>query len=157
MIILYLSVIIFNFLALYTNKRLTGSQVLHIWSFTITFQLMFDVFIDLKYKGYWYFTQGIDWVGLPAYTILIPPVNVIFLNWFPYGSSLIKRVGYFVVWEFFLLLYEMIAKLPEPWGYFRYGWWNIWYSFCINPLLLCTVLLYYKWVLRLERKTLNNV
>ncbi|MGE6258448.1 hypothetical protein ACQKCU_11120 [Heyndrickxia sporothermodurans] len=152
MIILFISVIVFNLIAFYTNKRMSANQILHIWVFTIAFQLIFDTFIDLKYEGYWYFTKGIDWIGFPAYTILIPPVNMIYINWFPYRSSLVKKIIYIIIWEMMLLIYETISRLPEPWGYFHYGWWHLWYSLIINPFLLCSLLLYYKWILKLERR-----
>jgi hypothetical protein len=51
-----------------------------------------------------------------------------------------------------ILLYEMITLHPEPWGYFHYGWWNLWYSAIIAPVLLLITLGYYKWGLKLENK-----
>jgi hypothetical protein len=120
--------------------------------FTIAFQLTFDIFIDLKYHGYWYITKGIDWIAFPGYTMLIPPINIMFLNRFPFKSSLIKKITYFGVWELFLLSYELIALLPEPWGFFHYGWWNIWHSAIINPVLLLILVIYYKWILKIETR-----
>lgn len=111
---------------------------------TIAFQLLFDQYVDIKYHGYWYFTQNVDWLDLPTVTILIPPVNMIFLNWYPFRSSLWKQIRYFFYWEFVLLTYELITLLPKPLGYFHYGWWNLGYSAAINPLLLTILLMYYK-------------
>ena len=73
MIGLILSVLIFNILAFKTNKRFTANQIVHIWMFTIAAQHIFDVFINFKFHGYWYFTQETDWQGIFAYTVLIPP------------------------------------------------------------------------------------
>ncbi|MFE8698359.1 hypothetical protein ACFYKT_18720 [Cytobacillus sp. FJAT-53684] len=152
MIGLILSVIVVNVIAFFIKKNLTVNQMVHIWFFTISFQLIFDVFIDLKYHGYWYVTKGIDWEALPAYTILIPPVNIMFLNWFPFKSSFTKKVMYIAIWEAALLIYESIVQLPAPWGYFEYGWWELWYSALINPLLLLSLLGYYKWIQSIEWK-----
>ncbi|MGG0305854.1 hypothetical protein ABEY43_26200 [Priestia megaterium] len=54
------------------------------------------------------------------------------------------------------MLYEMITLHPEPWGYFHYGWWNLWYSAIIDPVLLLITLGYYKWGLKLENKLLTG-
>ncbi|MEK4279436.1 MULTISPECIES: hypothetical protein [unclassified Cytobacillus] len=108
--------------------------------------------MDFKYKGYWYFTQGIDWEALPSYTILIPPVNLMFINWYPFSGSFMKKVGYFIIWEIFLLSYEAATLLPHPFGFFHYGWWNLWYSAFVNPILLMILMGYYKWISTLEKK-----
>ena len=152
MILLLLSVIIFNYLAYKTNKSLTKNQIVHIWFFTIAFQLIFDIFVDLKYHGYWYITKDIDWEAFPAYTVLIPPVNIMFLNWFPYKKGFFTIVRYIFIWEIFLLFYEWLASLPSPFGYFRYGWWHLGISAVINPILLLILVGYYKWILKIEKE-----
>jgi hypothetical protein len=144
MIGLIIAVILFNLIAFITNKRLTKNQIVHIWTFTTIFQGIADLYIDHKYQGYWYFTKDVDWASIPTLTMLIPPVNMMFLNWYPFKSSLIKQIRYFIYWEVCLLTYESITLLPEPWGYFHYGWWNLGYSAIINPILLVILLVYYK-------------
>ncbi|WP_209121216.1 hypothetical protein [Alkalihalobacillus sp. BA299] len=151
MIGLMIAVILFNSIAFITNKRLSKNQIVHIWTFTIAFQLLFDEFIDQKYQGYWYFAKGVNWESLPALTMLIPPVNVMFLNWYPFDKSLLKRILYFIFWLHLILTYEVIALLPEPWGYFNYGWWNIWLSALIDPVLLIIILKYYRWICKIEK------
>ncbi|WP_027408780.1 hypothetical protein [Anoxybacteroides tepidamans] len=150
MVGLSIAVIVFNFVAFFTNRRLTKNQMAHIWTFTTSFQLLFDLYVDHKYHGYWYFTKEVDWEGLPTLTMLIPPVNIMFLNWYPFHKSLLKRFLYFVCWLIFILIYEMVTLLPEPWGYFHYGWWNLGYSALADPILLIILLSYYKWVCKLE-------
>jgi hypothetical protein len=151
MVLLLISIILFNVIAFKTVKRMSKNIIVHIWAFTIIFQVFFDTFINLKYHGYWYFTKGIDWVALPAYTILIAPLNLMFLNWFPFGSSAIIKIRYFVIWEIITLTYEVLTMLPEPYGFFYYGWWNVFYSATLNPILLSILLLYYKWISKIER------
>jgi hypothetical protein len=141
---LIIAIIIFNILGFKTNKMLTYKQIAHIWVFTIAFQLSVDVYLDLKYHAYWYFEKEIDWGALPAHTFVVPPVNMMFINWFPFGASLWKQIRYFIYWESVLLTYEWIALMPEPWGYFNYGWWNLGYSALLNPLLLILLIAYYK-------------
>jgi len=145
---LILSIFIFNLLAYKTNKLLTKQQFAHIWIFTIAFQSLVDVYIDIKYEGYWYFSENIDWISILPLTILIPPVNIIFLNWYPFNGSLKKKTLYFFYWEIFMVIYEALALLPQPWGYFHYGWWNLWYSAICDPMLLYILLTYYKWFVK---------
>lgn len=152
MIGLLLAILLFNLTAFTTNQRLTANQIVHIWVFTIAFQLSFDAFVEFKSHGYWYFGKEPDWQGLLAHTVLIPPVNMMFLNWYPFNRSLGRQVGYFTVWIFVILIYEMVAMLPEPWGFFYYGWWTLWHSLLLDPLLLIILLGYYRWICRLERK-----
>jgi hypothetical protein len=150
MVGLLIAIIVFNFIAFKTNKRLTPNQIVHIWAFTIAFQLAFDIIVEYKYMGYWYFDKEIDWAGFLPHVLLVPPVNIIFLNWYPFKTSIKKQSTYLILWVVIVLLYELIALLPEPWGYFNYGWWRIWHAAIINPILLLILLGYYKWVCKLE-------
>ncbi|WP_085524308.1 hypothetical protein [Tuberibacillus sp. Marseille-P3662] len=148
MIGLIIATLVFNFIAFKTNKRLSSIQIAHIWVFTIALQQSFDIYVDVKYHGYWYFSNGVDWRAIPAHLALLPPVNMMIINGFPFNSSVLKKVRYLILWEIALLTYESITLLPSPWGYFHYGWWNMWHSVFVNPILLIILLLYYKWISR---------
>lgn len=152
MVGIIIAVILFNLIAVKVKKRLTRSEMLQIWLFTTLFQLMFDVFISLKYQGYWYFTKGVDWQSLLVYLCLVPPVNLIFLNVYPLKSRLWKQLSFFLAWNVGIVIYEVLTLLPEPWGYFHYGWWSLYHSIMINPFLLLILLGFYKLVRRLEHK-----
>jgi hypothetical protein len=141
---LMIAVILFNLVAFKTNKILTAKQIAHIFLFTISFQLSFDLYVDMKYHGYWYFSKEIDWASFPAHTILLPPVNMMFLNWYPFDRTRWRRILFVFFWTIALLLYEFIALLPEPWGYFHNGWWELWHSAVLDPILLFILLAYYK-------------
>ncbi|WP_046721595.1 hypothetical protein [Heyndrickxia coagulans] len=146
------SLIGFNLAAFCVKKRLSPGQIIQIWTFTIASHLVFDVYIDYKYHGYWYFTKGVDWENLPGMVCLLPPVNILYLNWFPFGKAWTKKVLYIAIWEALTLGYEVIALLPAPWGYFHYGWWNFTISVLVNPFLLLSVVGFYKWIVWLENK-----
>jgi hypothetical protein len=152
MIGLIIALITFNFIAFYTNRRLTLNQIVHIWCFTVALHLNFDFYIDLQYKGYWYFSQKADWMEIPTNIFLLPPVNMIFLNFFPFHKSLLKKGIFFILFLIAIILYEVITLLPEPWGYFHYGWWNLGYTAMLNPILLFILLGYYKWICHIEQK-----
>jgi hypothetical protein len=156
MIGLIIAIVLFNFIAFKTNKRLTTNQIVHIWTFTIAFQYSFDILVEFKYHGYWYFSKGIDWIGVVAHTILIPPVNMMYLNWFPFYKRFSKKFIYIFLWVIGILIYETITLLPEPWGYFHYGWWKLLYAAIVDPILLLIVLGYYKWIRTLENQLIQN-
>ncbi|MBD0381209.1 hypothetical protein [Paenibacillus sedimenti] len=152
MIGLIIAIVVFNFIAFKTNKRLSANQIVHIWTFTTAFQDTFDLIVDYILHAYWYFTEDIDWLALPAHIALVPPVNMMFLNWFPFKSPLRKQLFYLICWDIGTVIYEIITLLPEPWGFFHYGWWRSWHSLVINPILMLILLGYYKWICRLEKK-----
>ncbi len=149
---LTIAIILFNSIAFVTNRRLTKSQIVHIWTFTICLQGIVDLYLGLKYEAYWYFTNGMEGISIPARTLLIPPVNMMFLNWYPLSAPWFRRFVYVMCWTIFITAYEAATLLPEPWGYFRYGWWNLWYSILSYPLLLLIVLRYYKWIKKIEKE-----
>lgn len=155
MIGLLISVIIFNYLAFKLNKKLNKNQTLHIYIFTIAFQSIFDIFIDIKFRGYWYFSQAVDWGSLVYLLFLVSPVNIIFLNFYPLEKSLYKKIITIILWDVLFIAYEFITLLPKPWGYFHYGWWKWQYSFLLNPLLLFILIKYYRLVMRFEKTAKN--
>ena len=148
---LLLAIVIFNFLAFKLNKKLNKNQTLHIYIFTIAFQAIFDIFVDIKYEGYWYFTKSIEWISLIYLIFLVSPVNILFLNFYPLKKSLYKKIGTIIIWNALFIVYEFIALLPEPWGYFHYGWWKWWYSILLNPLLLYILIKYFRLIIKLEK------
>jgi len=151
MIGLILAILIFNGIAWKVNKKLSRNQMVHIWFFTIAFQQTHDLIVEFKLGGYWYFNPGVDWAGLLAHTILIAPVNILFLNFFPFGKKFYKKFLYFSAWLAFIIIYEIIAALPEPYGYFHYGWWKLQYSMVEDVILLLILLGFYKYIVNLEK------
>ncbi len=152
MIGLFLAIFFFNVIAFLTNTRLTKNEILHLWTFTIAFQSLVDLLLNHKYQGYWYFTEDVDIIALPALTVLVPPVNMMFVNWYPFNRRFLIQSIYIIVWSVSLILYELVTLLPEPWGYFHYGWWKIYYSLLENPVLLVILVSYYRWVKKIAKE-----
>lgn len=147
------SVAIFNVLAFKANKTLSRNELVHIWTFTMAFQLLFDTIIDFRYKGYWYFAkETIEWAAVLSRSVLIPPVNVLFLSFFPFQRTIAAKSAYIACWTLIILGYELLTMLPEPWGYFHYGWWNLGYSAIIDPFLFLILLGYYKWIRKIQNE-----
>lgn len=157
MIGLIISIVLFNLIAFKTNKRLTANQIVHIWTATIAFQSIFDLMVEFKYKGYWYFDKGVEWVDILPHTFLIPPVNMMFINWYPFRAKITKQISYIFFWVIAILIYETVTLFPEPWGYFHYGWWNLRHATVIDPLLFIILLKYYLWICKLENKACGKV
>ncbi|PLS06682.1 hypothetical protein CVD27_07070 [Neobacillus cucumis] len=76
---------------------------------------------------------------------------MMFLNWYPFKNKIIKQSIYIVLFTLAIVIYEAIALLPEPWGYFHNGWWKLWYSAIIDPILLLMLLGYYKLICKTEK------
>ncbi|MFB3167385.1 hypothetical protein P5G62_009710 [Neobacillus sp. 179-C4.2 HS] len=150
--LLYISIIVFNLIAIKINKIPTMNRIVHIWLFTIAFQFLFDIIVEFKYHAYWYFEKGIDFKGMPAHFILIPPVNIILLSFFPFKSTFFKQAMYIICWTLGIIIYEAVTSIPAPWGFFHYGWWKLWYDIIIVPILILILLGYYKWISKLEAK-----
>lgn len=152
MILFSISIVVFNFVVYAMKKRLSKIQILLIWEFSMILEILFDIYIDEKTHGYWYFTPGIDLTNILGYLFLIPPICVAFLNWYPLNNyTWFSRIGYIFVWLVFLISYELLARSPQPWGYFYYGWWTIFYSIVLDPILLAILILYYKVISKIER------
>ncbi|WP_175639179.1 hypothetical protein [Metabacillus schmidteae] len=156
MILLFASIILFNFIAFKFSKRLSDNQIWHIVLFTIAFQVIFDLFMEYQYKAYWYFDKDVEWLGLLAHLFLIPPVNIIFIDFYPFKANLLKKSLYIALWTCFVVIYEFLSILPEPFGFFHLGWWKVWYDFIVAPILLVILLGYYKFILILEKRLLDS-
>jgi len=148
---LLISIFLINSIALMTVKRLKKSHAVHMCLFTVYFHLIVDLFLSYKYGGYWYFHHAIEWTDLLALTLLSPPAMLIFLDRFPFHVSFLKRLFYILIWSLILVVYEALTLLPEPWGFFRHGWWRLGYSAVLYPLLFAFALFYYRWICRIEK------
>lgn len=148
----WVSLFVFNVLAFFFHHRLSNVQILCVWLFTVSFQTITDVFLDFHYQAYWYFTKEVEWLTLPNVLFLVPPVNIIFLHFFPFGEGKKKQLVYLFGFTVTILLYELFTLLPQPLGYFHYGWWEFYYSALLDPFLLLSVVGFYKFVLFLEKR-----
>ena len=156
MVFLFISIILFNVIAFKKNKIPTMNRKVNIWTFTIALQVVFDVVIELKFKGYWYFDKGVDWMGVLAHTILIPPFNIMLLSLFPFNSSFVKKAIFISLCTVGIIIYEALVLIPEPWGFFHLGWWKLWYDTFCAPVLILILTGYYRWICKLEEKLLDN-
>ncbi len=84
-----------------------------------------DLYLDLKYKLYWYFDkEQIEWLYL-AVALGEIAVLVIIFNYFPLKSNANMKFIYILGWTCILVLLELYAVYIKV---LYYGEWNIIYS-----------------------------
>jgi hypothetical protein len=148
-IFLVLSVIVFNLITILIPKRISGVEILTTTLFSLYLETMTNVFLDLKYDLYGYFNKGVDWEALIYILGIYAPVNIVFLNYFPYKKKILNKVIYILGWSVFAYMYELLFLWS---GTFYYNGWKYWYSIIIYPILYIILVGFYKYVHYLSRK-----
>lgn len=130
------SLVAFYVLAIWMPKRISLLQIWSIALFSLVIETKSDMTLDLKLNLFGYIAPGNQWTGfLPIF--IYPPVNAIFLNYFPYKKTKVHKLIYLICWTAFCLVYEAAALLS---GFFYYINWKLWYSALCYPVLLLMVL-----------------
>lgn len=130
------SLVTFYVIAIWIPKRISWLQIWSTSLFSLVVESMSDMTLDLKLNLFGYIAPGDQWSGfLPIF--IYPPVNTIFLNYYPYESSKFEKLVYIVGWTAFCLAYEVAALRS---GFFYYKKWKLWYSAFCYPVLLLMVL-----------------
>lgn len=149
MIYLIVSVVIFNVVAYFIPKRITKIEMYATSIFALLFAVFIDLFFELKYQWYWYFTKGVDWASLIVFFGTYPAVNIIILNFFPLNAHYSKKIRYIVLWSLFLTFYEWGAVNIGEFLY--YSKWNIWYTLLVYPAIVSILYWNFKIVKRLAK------
>lgn len=120
------TVILVLLVALKMPRRRTRHELLATIQFALLMNFVTDdLYLDLKYKLYWYFDkEQIEWSYL-AVALGELAVLVIFFNYFPLKSNAIKKFIYILGWTCILVLLELYAVYIKV---LHYGEWNIIYS-----------------------------
>lgn len=148
MIVLVIVIAGANLFWLLMPKRLTKAEMLYCSFFAISFQQLTDIYLDLKLNLYGYFGKGVDWGYIFIILGFFPAFNCIFLNFFPFNKSLLRKIIYIAIWTVFCTLYE---ELSIHLSYFYYHGWSIWYSIPMYPVLFIVNLLSLKVFRRLNQ------
>ncbi|TKC15306.1 CBO0543 family protein [Robertmurraya kyonggiensis] len=149
MIFLVLSVIVFCSVAIFVPKRISGIEILTTTLFALYLEALTNVFLDLKYHLYGYFTKGVNWETLLYAIFIYGPVSVVFLNYFPYKNKFLSKTIYIGAWSIFAYIYEILFLWS---GTFYYHGWKFWYSVIIYPILYIILIAFHKYVKYLLRK-----
>lgn len=133
MTFLILSIVVFNLIAIKMPKRLTKSEMYCTSLFSGVFQLITDTVLDLKFNVYGYFQKGVDLKTFLVIFGVYPAVNIIFLNYFPFGKNAKSKILYILAWSLFITLFEW-ASIKA--GYFYHNQWKLWYSYLLYHAIL---------------------
>ncbi|WP_102348804.1 CBO0543 family protein [Bacillus sp. Marseille-P3661] len=139
MFYLLISVVAFNVIAFLVPKYIKKQEIYATAFFSFTLGLISDISLDLKYDLYGYFEKGLQLIGFLPIVGLFPASGILFLNFYPEGKSLFKRIIYILFWVVFSLFYEWTAIKG---GYFYHNEWTFLYSALVYPVLLWMHLLH---------------
>ncbi|MGM0899517.1 MAG: CBO0543 family protein [Bacillota bacterium] len=148
MYFLILSVVIFSVVVYVMPKRISLLEMYATSLFSTVLQLITDVYLEFKYRLYWYFSPGVDYITLWIIFVIYPAVNIIFLNFFPLSKRLFVKAVYIFGWSVFAICYEWVAVHT---GFFYYNGWKLVYSIPIYPLLYLFLLINWKLIKKLYR------
>ncbi|HYK73137.1 MAG TPA: CBO0543 family protein [Pseudoneobacillus sp.] len=149
MLFLIMTVIVFNLFAYYIRKRLKPIEIITTTLFAMYFQVMTDIYLDLRYDFYGYFEKGPDYESLLYVFGIYPAVNIIFLNLYPYQKPWQSKL-YFLVG---CLLFAVVLEKLYIWsGTFYYNGWKIYYSLFLYPFIFLTLVGFHQIVLYFLKK-----
>jgi hypothetical protein len=137
MTFLIISIVVFYVIAYLMPKRLSKIVIYATTLFALLLATLTDLFLDVKYLLYWFFTKEVDWLWLIILFGIYPAVNVIYLNFFPLESPTLKKICYILFWSVIIICYEWGAV--NIGGILHYGKWNIGYSALAYPFILTTL------------------
>ncbi len=117
--------------------------------FALTFELIANIYLDLKYDLYGYFNKGVDWESLPALVLIFPAVNILFLNFYPFTKSKTKQLFYILICSIIGVVFEWIYLQTE---FFYYNGWKLWFSLASYPIIFYIIAIN----LRIVRKLMKG-
>lgn len=149
MLFLILSVTVFNLIALFIPKRISGIEIITTTLFALYLEALVNIFLDFKYDLYGYFSKGVDWRGLLYGFGIFGQVSIVYLNYFPYNKKLMNKIIYIIGWSVFAYIYELLFLWSKT---YYYNGWKYWYSLIIYPILYLILMYFHKRVLFLLKK-----
>lgn len=123
---------VFNLIAFLTPKRLTNREIYTTSTFAVLFNLLADLYFDVKYDWYSYFETGVQWAYIPLIFGLFPALSIIFLSNYPFSKKMRYKVYYILGWTLFGVIYEW-ASIKV--GMLYHDGWGLWYSALSYPII----------------------
>lgn len=146
MVFALVSALLFTSIAYLIRKRITYIEMYATSLFTIVFQLIVDIILEFNYNFYGYFEYGVDYKTFIAIFLIYPPLNIIYLNYFPLEKSIWMKLVYILLWCIFSVVYEYLSV---NYGFFYYENWNLWYSAMIYPFVYIILTINFIWIKKL--------
>jgi hypothetical protein len=147
MMLLILATVISILSVLVMPKRISWIEMYTTSLFVMFLGSVADVYLDVKYDLYGFFTKGVDFEYLLIFIFIYPATNSVFLNFYPQSKSLAKKALYITVWVILTTLFEYISAQTEV---FYYNEWKTLYSFFCYPFLYIAMVLNLKMIRRLQ-------
>ncbi|WP_367668829.1 CBO0543 family protein [Priestia megaterium] len=147
MVLLILTTVISILSVLVMPKRISWIEIYTTSLFVMFLGSVADIYLDVKYDLYGFFTKGVDFEYLFIFIFIYPATNSVFLNFYPQGKSLFRKALYITVWVILTTLFEYISTQTEV---FYYNGWKILYSFFCYPFLYIAMVLNLKMIRRLQ-------
>lgn len=93
------TIVLFIAILLFITKQLTKREMFATSFFSIALQQTVDIYLALKYNLYGYFGGGVHYITLVAILGIYPPINLIYLNLFPFCRGILIKAIYVVIWH----------------------------------------------------------
>lgn len=146
-VLLILTTVISILSVLVMPKRISWIEMYTTSLFVMFLGSVADIYLDVKYDLYGFFTKGVDFEYLLIFIFVYPAANSVFLNFYPQSKSLAKKALYITVWVILTTLFEYISAQTEV---FYYNEWKTLYSFFCYPFLYIAMVLNLKMIRRLQ-------
>ncbi len=131
------SIVCFWGIVIAMPKRLPWSEQYACALFALLFNILVDMFFDVGYNFYGYFSKGADWQTLIFLFGVFPPLSMIFLNFYPEHRRWFAKVLYVLMWVGISVFYEWLSLTS---GLLYYNQWRLWYSAVMYPAILVVAL-----------------
>jgi len=146
-VLLILTTVISILSVLVMPKRISWIEMYTTSLFVMFLGSVADIYLDVKYDLYGFFTKGVDFEYLLIFIFIYPATNSVFLNFYPQSKSLAKKALYITVWVILTTLFEYISAQTEV---FYYDGWKTLYSFFCYLFLYIAMVLNLKMIHRLQ-------
>ncbi|TJZ34896.1 CBO0543 family protein [Priestia megaterium] len=147
MVLLILTTVISILSVLVMPKRISWIEMYTTSLFVMFLGSVADIYLDVKYDLYGFFTKGVDFEYLLIFIFVYPATNSVFLNFYPQSKSLAEKALYITVWVILTTLFEYISAQTEV---FYYNEWKTLYSLFCYPFLYIAMVLNLKMIRRLQ-------
>lgn len=136
MIFIWVSLIIFNVIAIFVPKYISRIEIYATCFFALSFGALADIVLDLYYDLYGYYEKGFQLISLLIFLLIYPAISTLFLNFFPFGKKFKRKLCYIVSWSLFSVGFEWYASQTE---FFYHNEWKLWHSALAYPIIFSTL------------------
>jgi len=153
LILPYLITFLFWLIIIFSKKHLSLLEMYTTSFFSLYFESICNIFLDLKYDYFGYFRKGADWSILPILFFMYPAVNILFLNFFPFQYSILKKILYIGICSMISIMFEWLFLHTS---FFYYNGWKLLYSALLYPVIFIILLSNLSLIRMLYKKSIQQ-